>query len=125
MKIEVTEQRLSNGKYFTEIAEIEVFGAEATPTATLSWFASGDDSSIGTATSYEIRFDTSEITAASFGTATLAPDPPVPQPAGSPETFVINSGLSAGTTTWFAIKTSDEAGNSSLTVVSATMPAPE
>ena len=36
----------------------------------------------------------------------------------------MSSGLSAGATTWFAIKTSDDAGNSSLTVVSATMPAP-
>jgi len=121
VKIEVTEQRLSNGKYFTEIAEVEILGPEAIIVATLTWNASGDDADVGTAASYEIRFTTSPT---DFKSATLAPNPPVPQPAGSKESFVIRSGLSAGAKTWFGIKTMDEAGNSSLTIVSATMPMP-
>jgi hypothetical protein len=121
MKIEVTEQRPSNGKYFTEIAEIEVFGPEPNVVATLSWNATGDDGATGTASSYEIRFTSSPT---DFQSATLAPNPPLPQPGGSKETFVISGGLSAGAKTWFAIKTTDDAGNSSFSVVSATMPVP-
>jgi hypothetical protein len=89
--------------------------------ATLSWNATGDDANAGTASSYEIRFTTSPT---NFESATLAPNPPVPKPAGSQETFVISSGLSPGIKTWFAIKTRDDAGNSSVTVISATMPVP-
>jgi hypothetical protein len=121
VKIHVTEQRPSNGKYFTEIAEIEVFGSEPNVVATLTWNATGDDANAGTASSYEIRFTTSPT---NFESATLAPNPPVPKPAGSQETFVISSGLSPGIKTWFAIKTRDDAGNSSVTVISATMPVP-
>jgi hypothetical protein len=124
VKVVVTEQRPSNGKYFTEIAEIEVFGPEPSVVATLTWNATGDDGSAGKATSYWIRFGTSPITAANFSQATLVLNPPTPQPSGSKETLVIGSGLSPGTTTWFGIKTLDEAGNGSLSVVSATMPVP-
>ena len=119
MKVEVTEQRPSNGKYFTELAEVDVWGSEPNVVATLTWNATGDDAGAGTASSYEIRFTTSPT---DFGSATLAPNPPLPQPAGSKETFVISGGLSAGAKTWFGIRTTDDAGNSSLTVVSATMP---
>jgi hypothetical protein len=121
VKVEVTEQRPSNGKYFTELAEIDVWGSQANIVATLTWTATGDDAHAGTASSYEIRFTTSPT---DFESATLAPNPPTPQPSGSKETFVISSGLSAGTKTWFGIKTTDETGNSSLTIVSATMPVP-
>ncbi|MGH9463692.1 MAG: discoidin domain-containing protein [Vicinamibacteria bacterium] len=121
VKIQVTEQRPSNGKYFTELAEVDVWSAEPNIVATLTWTATGDDGATGTAASYEIRFTTSPT---DFQSATLAPNPPVPQPAGSKETFVMSGGLSAGAKTWFAIKTTDDKGNSSITVVSATMPLP-
>lgn len=80
---------------------------------TLTWTAPGDDGAVGQATSYEIRYSTSPITDQNFSQATLASGAPVPQPAGSTETFTVNN-LSAGTLYFFALKTRDEVGNTSI-----------
>ena len=126
VKIEVTDIKSSSVQYRVQIAEIEAFGPSGpTVQATLTWLATGDDGDEDTATSYEIRHDTAEITEANFNDATLPPGvPPVPQAPGSLETFVIGSGLTPGTMTWFAVKTTDNAGNSSITVISAVIPSP-
>jgi len=80
---------------------------------TLTWTAVGDDGQSGTAASYHIRYSTSAITDDSdFQAATAAGSPPTPQPGGSAESFNL-TGLSAGTTYWFAIKVSDEVPNTS------------
>ena len=81
-------------------------------TMTVSWTASGDDNSTGTATTYDLRYSTSPITAGNFSSATAVSGEPNPSIAGSSESMTV-SGLSAGTTYYFAIETSDEAANTS------------
>ncbi len=81
-----------------------------TSSATLTWTAPGDDGNTGTATSYDIRYSTSLITTANWGSASQATAEPAPAAAGTGQSFTV-PGLAAGTTYYFAIKTSDEAGN--------------
>ena len=83
-----------------------------TSSITLSWTAPGDDGTTGTAASYDVRYATSTITDANWSDATQAIGAPTPQVAGSSETFTV-SGLSSGTTYYFAIKASDEVPNES------------
>jgi hypothetical protein len=78
----------------------------------LSWTAPGDDGIMGTASSYDICYTTTGaiVSAADFTAATQVQGEPVPQTAGSAETFTL-TGLTPGTTYFFALKTIDEAGN--------------
>ena len=76
---------------------------------TLTWTAPGDDSDVGTASQYDIRYSTSPITDANWDSATHTGEPS-PQPAGSTETFTV-TGLSQATTYYFALKTADEVPN--------------
>lgn len=76
----------------------------------LSWTSPGDDGGIGTATSYDIRYSTSLITNANWGTATQVTGEPLPQVAGTVQSMTV-SGLSANTTYYFAIRASDEVPN--------------
>ena len=84
-----------------------------TSSCTLSWNASGDDGYIGTATSYDVRYSTSFINESSWGSAIPLTGEPAPQIAGTLQTFVVNN-LTASSTYYFALKTSDEAGNTSI-----------
>ncbi|TPW14366.1 MAG: Ig-like domain-containing protein, partial [bacterium] len=77
-----------------------------------SWTSPGDDNAAGTATSFDLRFSTSAITAANFGSATPVAGEPVPAVAGTTQSMTV-SGLAAGTSYFFAIKTSDEVPNTS------------
>lgn len=80
-------------------------------TLDVSWTAPGDDGTTGTATNYDLRYDTSPITDdAEFNAATQASGEPTPGPAGTPESMTV-SGLSLSTTYYFALKTSDEVPN--------------
>lgn len=92
-------------------------------TATLAWTAVGDDSLAGTATSYDVRWSTSPITAANWATATQAAGEPAPAAAGTAQSFTV-TGLSRQVTYYFAAKVVDEAGNWSAlsNVPSATTP---
>ncbi len=78
--------------------------------ATLTWTAVGDDGSTGTATSYDIRYSTTNITTANWASVTQVIGEPNPEPAGSQETFTV-TGLTAGTTYYFALKVADEVPN--------------
>lgn len=78
----------------------------------LTWSATGDDGSVGTATSYDVRYSTSIINAGNWSSATQATGEPTPQTAGTSQNMSI-SGLSPNTTYYFAIKVLDEASNSS------------
>ncbi|MHB9019408.1 MAG: fibronectin type III domain-containing protein [Minisyncoccota bacterium] len=78
----------------------------------LTWTAPGDDNNTGTATTYDVRYSTSVITALNFASANQATGEPSPSIAGSSESMTI-SGLSASTLYYFAIKTSDEVPNTS------------
>ena len=87
-------------------------GTVTTSSVDLSWTAPGDDGATGTATTYDVRYSTSTITAGNWASATQATGEPAPQVAGSAETFTV-TGLSESTTYFFAIKTSDEVPNES------------
>jgi hypothetical protein len=87
-----------------------------TPTSTslrVTWTAPGDDGSTGIATRYDVRYSTSAITAGNFASASQAAGEPLPQVAGTNQSFVVQ-GLSPSTTYYFAIKTADEALNGSV-----------
>ena len=75
---------------------------------TLTWTATGDDGSTGTATTYSIRYSASPITdGASFAAAAALTGLPAPKAAGSAETFTV-TGLQPATTYYFAMKVADE-----------------
>ncbi|MCP3938250.1 MAG: hypothetical protein GY708_23120, partial [Actinomycetia bacterium] len=76
----------------------------------LSWTAPGDDGASGTASAYDIRYSTSTITAGNWASATQTTGEPGPSVAGTSESFTV-TGLGAGTTYYFAIKTRDEVPN--------------
>jgi hypothetical protein len=108
-------------------------GADVTPPATVTdlhtsqptvnslqvaWTAPGDDGMTGTATLYDLRWSTSPITSANFGSAASALPEPVPAVAGTVQTYTL-SGLAQATTYYFAIRTRDDAGNWSAVSASA------
>jgi len=92
-------------------------------TASLRWTAVGDDSLTGTATTTDIRYSTSPITAANWASATQVTGEPAPLISGSTQTYTVN-GLTRQTTYYFAVRIADDAGNLSAVsnVPSATTP---
>ena len=102
------------------VTDMTVAGVASNAVA-LTFTATGDDDSEGTATSYDIRYSLNTITAANFGDATSANISVTPQPAGETELISVSE-LSFSTTYYFALKVVDENGNSSdiSNVVSAT-----
>jgi len=92
-------------------AQAALQSAAASPNSiTLTWTAPGDDGNSGTAAQYDIRYSTAIITANNFASATQVDSEPVPQLAGTPESFEV-LGLDPATSYYFAIKTADENGN--------------
>ena len=78
----------------------------------LTWTAI-DDGVVGTETSYELRYSTSDITSdALFNAATLVSGVPAPKAAGQAESFTV-TGLASDTTYYFAIKALDAKGTRS------------
>ncbi|HEY6195720.1 MAG TPA: S8 family serine peptidase [Candidatus Eisenbacteria bacterium] len=75
----------------------------------LLWTATGDDSTAGTATSYELRYATHAFTAAEFASGTLAASPR-PVPSGAAQAWRVH-GLATTTPYWFAVRALDEFGN--------------
>jgi hypothetical protein len=102
------------------ISTLAVVGV-GTTSLSLRWTSTGDDNTTGTATSYDVRYSTSTITAANFASATAATGEPAPQVAGTVQNFNL-TGLSTGQLYYVAIKVTDERGNASLisNVVSGT-----
>jgi len=76
----------------------------------LTWTAPGDNVSTGTASTYDIRYSTANITDANWDSAIKCTGEPAPSAANSTETFTI-TGLSDNTTYWIALKTSDKVPN--------------
>jgi len=91
------------------IANLTATGSTAT-SISLSWTAPGDDGSTGTATSYDVRYSTSTITTANWGSATQATGEPTPTAAGTTQTFTVGS-LAGSTTYYVAVRTTDDRGN--------------
>jgi len=78
---------------------------------TLEWTAPGDNGFEGQAKNYDIRYSTKRIlNDADFDGATPVPEPIAPNFGGSADKLIIG-GLESGKTYYFAMKTSDEAGN--------------
>jgi len=129
VRLLVTESQAysGNGWFYVQIAEMEVSQATAiADRITLGWTATGDNGATGTAASYDVRYRTTMIANdADFDAAIPASGEPLPQPAGSTESFVV-TGLSPNTTYYFALKVTDESGNPSLlsNVISVTTPVP-
>jgi len=78
----------------------------------ITWTAVGDDGSVGTATSYDVRYSTEQITNSNWNFATPFTNTPTPQISGEEETLVIND-LQEGIILYFGIKVYDEANNES------------
>jgi len=88
--------------------------AQVTETSVaLTWTATGDDSLVGQAARYDLRWSRSPIvTPSDFAAATPVTGLPVPAPAGAVESATV-TGLTPETAYWFALVAFDEAGNAS------------
>lgn len=82
----------------------------ASSSITLTWTSPGDDAVDGLAALYDIRYSSSTITNENWADAVQAADEPDPKVAGADQSMVVEE-LSASTTYFFAIKTSDEVPN--------------
>ena len=82
-------------------------------TIDLTWTAPGDDSGIGTASSYDLRYSTSTINDGNWTSATVVTGMPAPSVAGTTTETKTVTGLSSNTLYYFAIKSSDEVPNQS------------
>lgn len=78
----------------------------------LSWASPSDTGPEGKATSYDLRYSTATITESNWAAATVATGLPTPANSGTSQNVTL-SGLSAGTTYYFAIKSTDASGNTS------------
>jgi hypothetical protein len=106
----------------TGVADLGATPTENDGEILLSWTATGDDGSSGTASLYDIRYSLSTITEANWGDASQVSGEPTPQSAGNAETFVVG-GLTSGVTYYFAIRVADEASNwSQLSNVAGAVP---
>jgi hypothetical protein len=81
-------------------------------TMTLTWTATGDDGSSGTAARYHVRYSTFPLDEYNFYGATRAGNEPEPRPPGSTEQMIV-TGLDFNTTYYFAVKVFDKFGNES------------
>jgi hypothetical protein len=79
-------------------------------TVDLTWIAPGDDGSVGTASTYIVRYHTEPITETNWASATNVSGEPAPSPAGSFESMTV-SGLPPGLRFHFALKAQDEVPN--------------
>jgi hypothetical protein len=91
------------------ITTLTITGTTGT-TIALRWNATGDDGTTGTATSYDIRYSTSNITNANWGSASTVTGEPAPQVAGTQQTYTI-TGLQPSRTYFVAIRATDNGGN--------------
>ncbi|MFN8586251.1 MAG: fibronectin type III domain-containing protein [Candidatus Eisenbacteria bacterium] len=88
-------------------------GATTDNSVTLQWTAVGDDSLAGTATRYEVRWSTSQITGANWSGAVLvAAGVPTPAASGTAQSATV-SGLDRSVDLWFAVRAYDEMNNAS------------
>jgi hypothetical protein len=85
--------------------------AGSSASVTLEWTAPGDDSLVGRAAQYDIRYHVLPLSEANFSViGNRVTNVPAPSPAGTTERFTV-TGLNPGTSYYFAIKTADEKGN--------------
>jgi hypothetical protein len=88
-------------------------GASSTWTSIdLSWTAPGDNGYAGIASAYDIRMSSAPIKESNWASATQINGEPVPGPAGTLESLSV-PGLLCGRPYYFAMKTTDDAANTS------------
>ena len=104
-----SETTSGDGQDPSDIGDLAT-GAVSNTTVQLSWTAPGDDGTTGTATTYDVRYSTSTITAGNWDSATQVSNEPTPSVYGTSESMYV-TGLSAGTTYYFAIKAADDVAN--------------
>lgn len=92
------------------VADMDTMFCSAS-TVTLRWTAPGDDASVGTATSYDLRYSSSFATLLAWSGATQATEH-APSSAGDTDSLTIKN-LSPNTIYYVAIRTSDEVPNES------------
>jgi chitodextrinase len=76
----------------------------------LSWTAPHDDDVSGATASFDLRYSTSPVTGTNFDFANAVTGESDPGVEGTPHTFLV-TGLTENTTYFFAIRTTDLAGN--------------
>lgn len=76
----------------------------------LTWTASGDDGSAGTATHYELRYSPSPITEANYHLAAVASALPQPRASGTAQSYLL-MGLNSNTQYYVALRAMDNVGN--------------
>ncbi len=94
----------------SEVDDLEVV-SQADGTVTLRFTATGDDRTKGMAAAYDIRWSTSELTAATFYDGAKVDPAPSPQSPGTVEEVSFSTEAAPGTTLWAAVRVEDEAGN--------------
>ena len=101
-------------------------GATTQNSVTISWTVPGQEGSTTKPVSYDFRYSTNALTETTWATATQVPGEPAPGTAGTSQSLTI-TGLTAGTTYYFAIKSVDAGAYTSAlsNVVSATTAAPD
>lgn len=110
---EGTNTMVSVGDSTSPAAVIDLAISEVTANSiSLSWTTPGDDGNVGTATSYDIRYSTSNINETNWASTTQCIGEPSPKVAGGSETFTVTN-LSPGTIYYFALKAKDEVENES------------
>lgn len=82
----------------------------STNSVALSWTAPADTGPSINVSSYQVRYSTSPITSANWGSALIVANPPVPLAPGSSQTMNVG-GLTANTTYYFGVKSTDSVGN--------------
>ena len=101
-------------------------GATTQNSVTISWTVPGQEGGTTKPVSYDFRYSTNALTETTWATATQVPGEPAPGTAGTSQSLTI-TGLTAGTTYYFAIKSVDAGAYTSAlsNVVSVTTAAPD
>ena len=94
------------------IADLAVFpGATTSASLLLTWTATGDDGSIGTAAAYDVRYAMFPLTPVNFGQGTVVAAA-APGPSGHAQELLV-AGLTSNTNYYFAIQAIDDGGRRS------------
>jgi Tol biopolymer transport system component len=99
------------GDIIAPSAVTDLIASDATENSImLTWTATGDDNTSGTASDYDIRYATDSITETNWSNATKATGEPNPTEAGTRQIFTVTD-LRGGTEYFFALKAADEEPN--------------
>jgi hypothetical protein len=93
----------------TQVTDLTVWST-ALQSVTLGWTAPGNNGTIGRAVEYDLRYSLEEVRDHNWEAATRVAGVPAPDTAGAAERFTV-TGLEAGQTYYFALKTADEVPN--------------